>query len=209
MLTQMSEGAFEDSNRYFAQGFRERRAMVILRGFDADRTVELARRAWSSGIALVEVPLQDERSAQALTAAVAAAREEGRQVGAGTIVSVELAERAAHLGASFTVAPGCDLRVAARSVELGMPHLPGVGSATEVQAAMRAGLRWLKAFPATSLGVTWIEAMQGPFPTARFVATGGIDADNARDFLDRGTAGVSFGNSFADVTAAAIAALPS
>jgi len=205
----MTEGAFADSNGYFALGFRERRAMVILRGFDADRTVELARRAWDNGIALVEVPLQDERSAQALTAAVAAAREDGRQVGAGTIVSVELAEHAARLGASFTVAPGCDLRVAERSVELGMAHLPGVGSATEVQAAMAAGMRWVKAFPATSLGAAWIEAMRGPFPAARFVATGGIGAGNAREFLERGTAGVSFGNSFADVTPAEIAALPS
>jgi 2-dehydro-3-deoxyphosphogluconate aldolase/(4S)-4-hydroxy-2-oxoglutarate aldolase len=60
------------------------------------------------------------------------------------------------------------------------------------------GLLWQKAFPASELGVGWISAMRGPFPDIKFVATGGIDASNARQFLDGGALAVGVGSAFTD-----------
>ncbi|KAM9861780.1 KHG/KDPG aldolase [Leucobacter sp. BZR 635] len=190
----------ELSNTYFDEAFASNRAMGILRGYDAEQTLALATRAWDAGISLIEVPLQNEESELAMRACIAEAANRGVQAGAGTIISTELVERAAAAGAAFTVAPGLDLAVAARSIELGMPHLAGVGSATEVQQASLAGLRWLKAFPARELGASWITAMRGPFPDVRFVATGGIDGDNAETFLDAGAGAVSLGGVFAQLS---------
>jgi 2-dehydro-3-deoxyphosphogluconate aldolase/(4S)-4-hydroxy-2-oxoglutarate aldolase len=62
-----------------------------------------------------------------------------------------------------------------------------------VHHALRAGCGWLKAFPAGSLGPGWLRELRGPFPEARFVATGGIDAANAVAFLDVGAAAVGVG----------------
>lgn len=188
------------SNTYFDDAFRTSRAMGILRGYDADTTLELACRAWDAGIGLIEVPLQDAESERSMRACIAEAGIRGTQAGAGTIISIELVERAAETGAAFTVAPGLDLAVAARSIERGMPHLAGVGSATEVQQAAQAGLRWLKAFPARELGAPWIAAMRGPFPEVRFVATGGVDGENARGFLEAGAGAVSLGAVFAQLS---------
>lgn len=185
-----------DSNDFFEAHFGSVGVMMILRGLSPSRTMELTQRGWDSGVTLVEVPLQDDQSAAALRAAVGLSASQATQVGAGTVVSVDLVDRAASLGATFTVAPGFDREVAGRSLELGLPHLPGVATATEVHGAMRYGFRWLKAFPAAQLGAAWIEAMHGPFPSARFVATGGIDATNALAFLQKGAGAVSLGSSY-------------
>ncbi|WP_235432044.1 thiamine phosphate synthase [Nocardiopsis sp. RV163] len=52
--------------------------------------------------------------------------------------------------------------------------------------------------PATSLGSAWLRAVQGPFPDVRIVATGGMDARNAREYLDAGARMVAVGSALAD-----------
>lgn len=178
--------------------FADHRVMAILRGYDPAATVRLCERAWSVGIAVIEVPIHTPDAVASLAAAVAAAREHGRSVGAGTVLTVEQVDLAADTGAAYTVAPGLDPAVTARSAELGLPHLPGVATATDIQAATRLDLGWLKAFPAQELGARWIAAMLGPFPNARFVATGGIDATNAASFLRAGARVVAIGSALAD-----------
>ncbi len=187
-----------EGNSWFEAAFEGRPLMAILRGFSPSRTVEQAERAWDLGMEWVEVPIQSDEGLQALAAAAEAGRGRGRTVGAGTVTTLERVEKATEAGAAFTVAPGIAADVAAASVEAGLPHLPGVATPSDIQAAGRMGLRWLKAFPASALGPGWIKAMHGPFPEARFVATGGIDASNAHHFLDAGADVVGVGSALED-----------
>ena len=186
------------SNDGFDALFAGQRLMAILRGFGVERSVALARQAWALGIECVEVPIQSPADVDALRAVVAAGEDAGMSVGAGTVVSLDLVRQAHVAGAAFTVSPGYDLAVARASFDAGMPPLPGVATATEVQAAMKDGLTWLKAFPASGLGSAWFSAMAGPFPAARFVATGGMDASNAGEFLARGAQVVAVGSALGD-----------
>jgi 2-keto-3-deoxy-6-phosphogluconate aldolase len=73
-----------------------------------------------------------------------------------------------------------------------------VATPSEVQAAAAAGLTHLKAFPASVLGPGWFRAMSGPFPGMRFVATGGIDAGNAGEYLRAGAITVGVGSALED-----------
>ncbi len=182
----------------FDDAFTELPLMAILRGFDREHTAEFSGRAWDVGIRLVEVPVQSDVAFDALAAAVAAGVERGEIIGAGTVTTVERVRRAAAAGARFTVAPGFCREVAEASLAAGLPHLPGVATATEIQQAQALGLIWLKAFPAAELGASWIRAMHGPFPDARFVATGGMNLANTREFLAAGAAAVSLGSALAD-----------
>lgn len=172
--------------------------MAILRGMGVERTLATATRAWNLGITVVEVPIQTPTDVEALRVLSAAARDRGLTVGAGTVVTLEHVRQAKQAGAAFTVSPGLDLDIVHASHEAGMPSIPGVASATEVQLALREGLVWLKAFPASVLGSGWFPAMRGPFPQARFVATGGMDASNAKVFLDAGAAVVAVGSALED-----------
>ncbi len=183
---------------FFERHLGARPVMAILRGHGPEQTLELCRRAWDAGVELVEVPVQRDEDWTALEQAVAAGRADGRLVGAGTVVAPELVGRAAQVGAAFTVAPGFDAEIAAASHAAGLAHLPGVATASEVHAAVRFGLTWLKAFPASVLGEGWFAAMRGPFPDVRFVATGGVDLSNAAQLLAAGASAVSLGSAFAD-----------
>jgi len=191
---------------FFDDHFRASPTMAILRGFAPDRTVALCRRALELGLGLIEVPVQDEAGMTALAAALDWGRAAGHPVGAGTVTSPALVERVAGLGAAFTVAPNFDPAVAAAVRTAGLPYLPGVATPTEVATAWAAGFRWQKAFPASILGAAWIKAMAGPFPQVRFVATGGIDTNNAAGFRAAGAV-VALGSAFADADPAAVAAL--
>lgn len=172
--------------------------MAILRGFTPARTMELCERAWDLGIELVEIPIQNAAAVETLALVAQVAADRGALVGAGTVTTLDRVAAAASAGAAFTVAPGLDPLIVEASRDAGLPHLPGVASATEVHKALQLGLTWLKAFPAYQLGSGWARAMHGPFPDARFVATGGMNLENAESFLEGGSEIVSLGSVLAD-----------
>jgi 2-dehydro-3-deoxyphosphogluconate aldolase/(4S)-4-hydroxy-2-oxoglutarate aldolase len=168
--------------------------VAILRGTGRAEAVRLANAVWDTGLGVVEVTIQTPDAVETLSAVAAAARERGEHCGAGTVVSAEQVRAAVAAGAVFTVAPGFDPAVADASLAAGLPHLPGVATPSEVQHALAAGHTWLKMFPASTLGPRWLRELRGPFPDARFVATGGIDADNVADYLAAGAAAVGVGS---------------
>jgi Entner-Doudoroff aldolase len=176
----------------------DRRLMAILRGLPPDETVAVATLLWDAGVELLEVPIGTPEAVPSLRAAVTAGRDRGLRVGAGTVVTPEQARVAAAEGAQYTVAPGLDLTVLSASLAAGLPHLPGVATATEVQHARAAGCRWLKAFPAKALGTGWLRAVRAPFPDVRFVATGGLEVADVPAFLAAGARVVALGGALAD-----------
>ncbi|MDG6106356.1 bifunctional 4-hydroxy-2-oxoglutarate aldolase/2-dehydro-3-deoxy-phosphogluconate aldolase [Dactylosporangium aurantiacum] len=173
----------------FDELLRGRPLLAILRGVPLARAVPLADAVHASGLGVVEVPIQTPDAVDVLRDLAS----RGTPVGAGTVRTVEQVAVAAAAGAAFTVAPGFDAAVAGASHAAGLPHLPGVATATDVHHALTAGCTWLKAFPAGSLGPGWLRELRGPFPEARFVATGGIDAGNAGSFLAAGAVAVGVG----------------
>jgi 2-dehydro-3-deoxyphosphogluconate aldolase/(4S)-4-hydroxy-2-oxoglutarate aldolase len=185
-------------NAQFSDMFAAAPLMAILRGMGTERSLAVATTAWDLGIDVVELPIQKPEDIEALKTVAAAARERGKVVGAGTVLSVEHVRIASDAGAAFTVSPGFDPEVVRASSEAGMPPMPGVATATEVQLALKSGLTWLKAFPASVLGAAWIRAMHGPFPLAQFVTTGGMDAANAGEFLQAGARVVAVGSALED-----------
>lgn len=206
MSTDVPDDHLAASNAFFESRLGEFPVLIILRGHSVEETIALCRLAWDLGIELVEIPVQGKESLAALAAAIDAAGP-GAAVGAGTVTSVGVVDQVAAVGAAFTVAPGWDEQVARASVNAGMPHLPGVFTPTEVHTVTATGITWLKYFPARALGPAWLTALHGPFPAARFVATGGITPDNAPAFLTAGAAAVSLGASFATADPVAVAQL--
>jgi 2-dehydro-3-deoxyphosphogluconate aldolase/(4S)-4-hydroxy-2-oxoglutarate aldolase len=181
------------------------RVMMILRGLDPALTVERAEAAWAAGVPLVEVTIGTADGLASLRAAVDAGRGRGLRVCAGTVLTADAARAAADSGAAFTVAPGLDADVLAASLDAGLPHLPGVATPGEVHRAIQLGCRWVKVFPASSLGPLWFSTVRGPFPDVRLVATGGITPAMAPAFLDAGAAAVGLASAGDDP--AALAAL--
>ena len=71
-----------------------------------------------------------------------------------------------------------------RCRELGVPVFPGVATATDIDGRRRRGLDTVKFFPAEQLGgVPMVKALAAPFPSMRFIPTGGITAEQLPAYL--------------------------
>jgi 2-dehydro-3-deoxyphosphogluconate aldolase/(4S)-4-hydroxy-2-oxoglutarate aldolase len=148
---------------------------------DASAAVPVGRALVEAGLPVAEVTFRTAAAADAIRALTA---ETELLVGAGTVVRVEQVDVAVAAGARFVVTPGLSRGVVERCRERGVPVIPGVATATEVMAALDLGLDLLKLFPAEAVGgVATLRALAGPFPTVRFVPTGGVTTANARDYL--------------------------
>lgn len=183
---------------YFDSALDRQPLMGVFRHLSPAGAVARAERAWDAGVRNVEIPVQTTDALPTLRAVIAAGRERGLDVGAGTVVDVEQFDDVISAGAAYTVSPGLDADIVRAATARGVPHLPGVASPTEILAARRLGLTWLKAFPASVLGPAWIRAMRGPFPDVRFVVTGGMTIETAPEFLAAGVRTVALGDAFDD-----------
>jgi 2-dehydro-3-deoxyphosphogluconate aldolase/(4S)-4-hydroxy-2-oxoglutarate aldolase len=153
--------------------------IVLQRVEDA---VPVAEALIAGGIPIFEVTL---RTAAALPAiAELAKRFPGALTGAGTVLDQSQCERAIAAGASFIVSPGWDDGVVDTAQGAGLPVVPGVATASEVQRARNRGLRVLKLFPAgIAGGVPMLKALSGVYQDVKFVPTGGVSAQNLADYL--------------------------
>lgn len=168
------------------------RTVAILRRFDPQKAVDIAEHCWTVGIDLVEVPVQDKTGWASLKAVADCAGN--RPFGAGTVLTVSDAKRAVSFGATVVISPAVDREVVEATQGAGALPLPGVMTPTDVATAAALGLDICKLFPATVVGPGWVSALRGPFPTMCFVAVGGIDLQNAAEFIGMGACGVGFGS---------------
>ncbi|WP_405970554.1 bifunctional 4-hydroxy-2-oxoglutarate aldolase/2-dehydro-3-deoxy-phosphogluconate aldolase [Streptomyces sp. NBC_00988] len=157
------------------------RILPVLTVPSATTAAPLAEALVAGGARCVEVTL---RTPAALEAVRTMAAHGGLCVGAGTVLTPEDAERAVEAGARFVLSPGYDAETVERCRLLGVPVMPGVATATEVQRALRDGVSTVKLFPAESLGgPAVIAALAAPFPGMRFVPTGGIGPARLPEYL--------------------------
>lgn len=147
----------------------------------ADDAGSLAAALMQGGIHYAEITFRTAAAAQA----IGRMRSEAPRmmVGAGTVLTVEQADLAVRSGAQYLVSPAFDAAVVDWCEERSVPIIPGVATATEVNAARQRGLRTLKLFPAEPLGgVALLQALRGPFPEIGFLPTGGITPRNLGNY---------------------------
>ena len=104
--------------------------------------------------------------------------------GAGTVLSVEQADKAIEAGAQFLVSPGFNPRVVSHCISRGILIIPGCITPSEMEQAMEMGISTVKFFPAEqSGGLEYIKAVSAPYPDLRFIPTGGINSKNISTYL--------------------------
>ncbi len=148
----------------------------------SQRAGPLAEALLAGDLPIAEVTLRTEA---ALDSIRTIAREQPQVlVGAGTVITWEQAEMALEAGAQFLVSPGMVEQVVIWAQEHSVPILPGAMTPTDMIRAMNLGIEILKFFPAETLGgLKAIRAMSDPFPSLRFIPTGGIRLENAGQYL--------------------------
>jgi 2-dehydro-3-deoxyphosphogluconate aldolase/(4S)-4-hydroxy-2-oxoglutarate aldolase len=148
----------------------------------AEDAVPLARALRKGGLRAIEVTLRTPAAIEALRRIAADVPE--IVAGAGTLLTGKDVARAKEAGARFLVSPGMTPDLAAAGLASELPYLPGCVTPSEVIAAREMGLSLLKFFPAVPFGgVATLRQLAPVFPGIAFCPTGGVGAENARDFL--------------------------
>ena len=144
--------------------------------------VPLARALFEGGLSVLEVTLRTDCALEAIRRIKEALPQ--ASIGVGTVLTPAQYRQAEEVGADFIVTPGTTEALYRHGVESPVPMLPGVASVSELMTGWQFGYRRFKFFPAeASGGVKALKAFAGPLPEARFCPTGGINLDNAADYL--------------------------
>ncbi len=160
----------------------ERKLVPVVKLDRAEDAKPLAEALCKGGLPVAEVTFRTDAAEESIRIM----RQEfpDMLVGAGTVVNAEQAERAKNAGASFIVSPGLCKDVIEYAIANDIPVFPGACTPSEVMTAMSYGLEVVKFFPAKQYGgLATIKALAAPFPSMRFMPTGGVNAENMGEFL--------------------------
>ena len=164
------------------EALRRWRIIPVIRIEDPNNAVPLASALLAGGLPIAEITL---RTPVALDALRRITHEQPEMfAGAGTVLNVAQAQQAREAGAHFVVSPGFNRAVVDYCLEHDVPVYPGVATATEIEAALEAGVKLLKLWPIETLGgVNYLELLSGPFGGVEFNPSGGITGANFESYL--------------------------
>lgn len=156
--------------------------LPVIRIDDPADTLPMIDALSKGGIDSAEITFRSSHAAQAIKDIVTAYPH--ILVGAGTVLTIEQAQAAKDAGAKFIVTPGFSEDVVAWCIQNDILVLPGVSTATEIEKALKFGLKTLKFFPAESSGgAKRIKDLSAPYSMVKFIPTGGINQTNMHDYL--------------------------
>jgi 2-dehydro-3-deoxyphosphogluconate aldolase / (4S)-4-hydroxy-2-oxoglutarate aldolase len=173
----------------------------VVRAASVQEANRAAEAICAGGIPLVEITMT-------VPNAISAIRELAQQnrkdflIGAGTVTSARQAEECFEAGAQFLVSPGLAIPV----LEVAKAHqklaIPGALTPTELMNAQEHGARLIKIFPCGNVGgAKYLKSLKAPFPHARLIPTGGVNAANAAEFIAAGAFALGVGADLVDVKA--------
>lgn len=170
------------------------RIIPVVRNLTPSRATPLVEALGAGDISSIEVTMEGKDAAETIRSL----QDHSVIVGAGTVISIAQAEEAIASGAVFLVSPHLDEELTTWAVSSGVPYLPGVFTPTEVARALALGVSAVKLFPASIGGPGAVRALLGPFPGLSVIPTGGINDENARDFIAAGATAVGVGGWLTD-----------
>lgn len=148
---------------------------------DVAHAVPLAQALVAGGLRCLEVTL---RTPQALEAIAEMKTVPGAIMGAGTVTNEEELEDALEAGCEFIVSPGLTDTLGKAAIRHNVPFLPGIANAGDIMRGLDLGLTNFKFFPAMAAGgLPALKALAAPFGQCRFCPTGGVNLQNAPEWL--------------------------
>jgi 2-dehydro-3-deoxyphosphogluconate aldolase / (4S)-4-hydroxy-2-oxoglutarate aldolase len=154
--------------------------------------VRCIEHLFQNGIRLIEITM-DTPAAVEILESQRSRVPANALLGAGTVTDMARAEAALAAGASFIVTPNIDLDVIRTVRAHGIPVMPGALSPTEIWTAMKAGADFVKVFPASAVGPGYFRELRGPFEKIPFMASGGVNLENAAEFIKFGVDALGLG----------------
>jgi 2-dehydro-3-deoxyphosphogalactonate aldolase len=168
---------------------------AILRGLPPEHARAIGAALFDAGFRIIEVPLNRPGALEAIETL---ARELPAEaiVGGGTVLSTSDVDAVCRAGGQLVVSPNCDTTVIRHASRADVLSLPGVATPTEAFAAVAAGARTLKIFPAEVVGPKGLAALVSVLPAnVALWPVGGISAPTFAEWVAAGARGFGLGGS--------------
>ena len=169
-------------------------AMAIVRVETIERGMEIASGCLAGGVDCLEISYTLPNAGEVIQA-LRTRFQERLLVGAGTVLDSETARHAILNGAQFIIAPNFSKEVAILCNRYQIPYAPGCTSLSEAIQALEAGAAFIKAFPISDFyGPKLVSVFKTPLPYMPILASGGIDLNNVKEYVERGVDCCGFGS---------------
>jgi 2-dehydro-3-deoxyphosphogluconate aldolase/(4S)-4-hydroxy-2-oxoglutarate aldolase len=173
----------------------------VIRAESTSQAIQATEAVYNGGIPIVEITMTVPNAVEALRQLTRDVKSP-LLVGAGTVLHADVVEQCVDAGAEFIVTPGYNAKIVSKAKELDKLVVVGALSPTEVMEAWAAGSDFVKIFPCSSVGgPKYIKALKGPFPDVAMIPTGGVNLENAADFLRAGADALGVGGELVLATA--------
>ena len=181
------------------QTIKTSKIIAIVRGVESSRLIPLAEALYNGGIRLMEITysadgsVSDSETADNIGSLTK--HFKGKMyIGAGTVLTEDQVKKTFNDGGQFIISPNTDSEVIKYTKKLGMVSIPGALTPSEAETAKLAGADFVKLFPITSMGASYVKAITAPLSHIPFLAVGGVTPQNVREYLDAGVCGFGIGS---------------
>jgi len=165
------------------------RIIAVVRADNVGVAREMALAAAAGGIKLIEIAWNTDR-AESLIPKLQQELPDCK-IGTGTVLDLDMAERAIACGCKFLFTPHTNPELIAKGIEHNIPVIAGALTPTEIITAWQAGAAAVKVFPIKVIGgVDYLRCLQPVLRDIPLIPTGGITLQNADKFLEAGAIAV-------------------
>lgn len=176
----------------------DKKIIAIVRGVYGDDCLRLAKALLAGGVEMMEVTFDQSRPEALSQTSETVKRCVGllgdqMTFGAGTVTTAEMVTLAKDAGAQFIVSPNVNETVIRATVGSGMVSMPGAITPTEILQAYDYGADFVKLFPVSIFGPSYVKAIRAPINHIPMLAVGGISEKNIREYMDAGVVGAGVG----------------
>jgi len=180
----------------------EAKAVAVVRIADSSKMIKVAEAIYKGGVSAIEITTTVPNAIEVIKNAC---KEAGSymNIGVGTVLNAETAQKAIDAGAKYVVSPFFKREIVETAHKNDIPAMPGAFTPTEIQTAYEAGADIIKVFPADVVGMAFFKGILAPMPYLKLMPTGGVTLTNAGEWIKAGACAVGVGTALLDKKAIA------
>lgn len=167
--------------------------VAVIRAKNTDQLTGITEALIEGGVPSIEVTMSTPKAIAGIEM-LADRFGDKAIIGVGTVLDAATARDAIAAGAQFVVCPITDPETIAATIRYGKVSIPGAFTPTEIVRAWTLGGDIIKVFPSTALGPQFFRDILAPLPQLRLIPTGGVDLNNAGDWIKAGASCIGVGS---------------
>ena len=167
--------------------------VAIIRANSSEELFDTAVAIKNGGVDVIEITMTTPNALQVIRD-VADRLGDSVLIGVGSVLDAETARAAMLAGAEFVVSPVTKTDIIEICNRYGKVVIPGAFTPTEILRAWETGADYVKVFPASGVGPSYIKDIKAPLPQIPLIPTGGVTAENAAEFIKAGAAALGVGS---------------